>query len=123
MVSLLLQGFIILLVAFVIGLPVGDLLARQVRRWFKRPRRETDRILAMVIGAQPELSTPTTPPLPDPIIPPNLSQADVLPWSGTLTYPASVFGHTTVSTPVRRDHEAAPPADPFISPSLQPPAR
>ncbi len=106
MTSLMLQGFLILLVAFLIGLPLGDLLARQVRRWLKRPRTETERMLAM-IALTPQEAAPPLPPSP-------------------LIYPVSAFGHTTVSMPIRRDAgmgTACPPSDPFISPSLRPPAR
>jgi len=107
MISLMFQGFLILLVAFVIGLPVGDLLARQTHRWLRRPRPETERVLAMMAGATPA-SDPSIP--PEPVAP--------------LIYPASVFGHSTVSMSVRRDNDThAPPAEPFISPSLPPPVQ
>jgi hypothetical protein len=105
MISLIFQGFLILLFAFLIGLPIGDLLARQLRRWLKRPRMETDRMLVMVAP-----STPASPPLAPPDLP--------------LTYPVSVFGHSSVSTPVRRDGDTpTPPPAPLISASLPPPAR
>ena len=109
MISLMLQGFLILLTTFLIGLPLGDFLACQVRRWLKRPRTKTDRMLAMIALTSTEPPPPQEPPPP-------------------MTYPASVFGYTTVSTPVRRDADTTCPpgiatGDPLISLSLQPPAR
>ncbi len=91
MISLMLQGFLILLITFGIGLPIGDLLARQVRRWLKRPRPETERVLTMMAGATPEPPSPAGQPLLQ---------------SAPLIYPVSAFGLTTLLRPVRTDHEA-----------------
>jgi hypothetical protein len=87
----MLQGFLTLLAAFLFGLPLGDLLARQVRRRLKRPRPQTERVLAMMAGATPAPSSPAGQPLPQ---------------SAPLIYPVSAFGQTTISRPVRTDHEA-----------------
>ncbi len=101
MISLMLKGFLILFIAFLIGLPIGDLMARQLRRWLRRPRPKNERVLTMIAGAMPA-QPPSSPREPTP----------------PLTYPVSVFGHTTTSTSVRRDgmNATAPPTEPFISP-------
>jgi hypothetical protein len=117
MISFLFQGFAMLLVAFLIGLPLGGLLARSVRGWLRQVR--TDRVLTVATVGRMASSNaaPDTSGAPP---------ADILPWSEAMTYPSSVFGHATLSMPVRRDHEspyAPPPADPSISRSLRPPAR
>ena len=92
MISFMFQGFLILLIAFLLGLPVGDLIARLMRRWCRQPRPETERVQTMMAGPTPG---------PDPSIP-----------------------HSTLSMPERRDSDThAPPAEPFISPSLLPPAQ
>ncbi|MFT4074492.1 MAG: hypothetical protein QM647_03105 [Asticcacaulis sp.] len=97
MVSLFLQGFALLFVAFVIGLPLGHLLAKQVRRWVTPRRVETARILdtaAVDLTARPD---------PDDNqgigqgIGQGIDSPSVLPWSESVTYPVSAFGRTTVS--------------------------
>ncbi|MGN6209644.1 hypothetical protein [Asticcacaulis sp.] len=84
MILLILQGFLILLAAFVIGLPIGDWLARGLRDRLRRPRPETERLLAMIANSAPAEVPPTEP-------------------APSLTYPVSTFGNTTISVPVRRD--------------------
>ena len=84
MIWLMVQGFVILLIAFVIGLPIGDWLARGLRNRLRHPRPETERLVAMIAS-----STPTEAPTPEP--------------APALTYPVSVFGHTSISRPVQTD--------------------
>ena len=92
MISLMLQGALILFVAFVIGLPFGDFLARRLRRWLRRPRTETERVLAMIA-----YTTPLPAPPPDGLQP--QPQAP-------MSYPVTSFGHITISRPAQRDPEA-----------------
>ena len=88
MILLMFQGFLILLTAFVIGLPIGDWLARGLRDRLRRPRPETERLLAMIAS-----STPAEAPPPEP--------------APALTYPVSAFGHTTISRPLQTDEQAS----------------
>jgi hypothetical protein len=88
MILLMFQGFLILLVAFVIGLPIGDWLARGLRDRLRRPRPETERLMGMIASAAPSEA-----PAPEP--------------APTLTYPASAFGHTTISRPLQTDEQAS----------------
>ena len=84
MILLMFQGFLILLAAFVIGLPIGDWLARGLRDRLRRPRPETERVLGMITNSTPAEVPPTEP-------------------TPSLTYPVSTFGHTTVSRPLQTD--------------------
>lgn len=84
MILLMLQGFLILLAAFVIGLPIGDWLARGLRERLRRPRQETERLLAMIANSAPAEVPPTEP-------------------APSLSYPVSTFGNTTVSRPLQTD--------------------
>jgi hypothetical protein len=86
MILLMFQGFLILLAAFVIGLPIGDWLARGLRDRLRRPRQETERLLGMITSAAPSEAT-----APEP--------------TSALTYPVSAFGHTTVSRPLQTDEQ------------------
>lgn len=95
MVSLFLQGFAMLAVAFVIGLPLGHLLAKRVRRWTAPRQIDTERVLDvaaidMTARAEAEHSR-------------FISAPSVLPWSETVTYPVSDFARATLSArPERR---------------------
>ena len=88
MILLMFQGFLILLTAFVIGLPIGDWLARGLRDRLRRPRPETERLLGMITSAAPSEAS-----APDP--------------TPALTYPVSAFGHTTISRPLQTDEQAS----------------
>ncbi|CAM3258214.1 hypothetical protein [Asticcacaulis taihuensis] len=88
MILLMFQGFLILLTAFVICLPIGDWLARGLRDRLRRPRPETERLLGMITSAAPSEA-----PAPEP--------------APALTYPVSAFGHTTISRPLQTDEQAS----------------
>ena len=92
MISLMLQGALILFVAFVIGLPSGDFLARRLRRRLRRPQTETERVLAMIAYTTPHAAPPPDGLQPQPQAP--------------MTYPVTTFGHVTISRPAQRDPEA-----------------
>lgn len=79
MISFMLQGFAMLLAAFLIGLPLGDCLAGLLRRWHGRVT--TDRVLGIAAvrpPSRPASETEVSAPVQD----------DILPWSEAAVYPA-----------------------------------
>jgi hypothetical protein len=79
MISLYLQGFAMLLVAFLVGLPLGGLFARRLRRGRARSRPKTARVLNVAAVDITAVRREAMPKRDD------SSESAALPWSDTVT--------------------------------------